>query len=536
MACGCVGYDLGGDMAPHANQSGPNRACAGSLASLVPAARIELLKTDSDAVANRVEMTARSEHGARAMRMPPRVAEAFGVTPSVIPAPVRQEQQELAGLSLDPPRAIQPSIQQLAQGILQGDLAAADRIAGGPLYSRSLQDAGLVQSLRQRRDLAQRASKAIGTTPSAEPGQGESSPVEFWPAGTGTWEPGASDLQPAVIMSASLLPRSNRALGRRTLTSPALDGSAPNALLDETTADLGNVIWGQPGPADLDAVQQDAMSGESDPSQTVFPIVIDPPNPSVQEERLADPSRGLEFANPAGWPVTTKLDEQLDMLTAMAMNSRRAARDQLVSLPTSPELITDWTEDVMSRLQELRSLPRLGDPHAGVLIDELMALASEGLRRAEQVEDRAQQIQWLGTAHAVARRVAVWRLVWEVTRGGSSWMVGDQPRKTDVAVSDVLAKLRADLDETGDVEGWSRYLMLDEIDAVSTQVRRGGSNDSCTARAFAIALAPAQSGAATLARARIGFPVGGTSAALGAGRRRLCELDASNRIAGSRRA
>ena len=75
------------------------------------------------------------------------------------------------------------------------------------------------------------------------------------------------------------------------------------------------------------------MSTDPDPLPTVFPIVIDRPEldrpePLVAQGKLDNHPRGVELSSPAGWPVTTRLDEQLDTLTAMAINARPAARDQ----------------------------------------------------------------------------------------------------------------------------------------------------------------------------------------------------------------
>jgi hypothetical protein len=98
----------------------------------------------------------------------------------------------------------------------------------------------------------------------------------------------------------------------------------------------------------------------------------------------------------------------------------------------------------------------------------LSELGHEGERRAEALTDRESQIQWLRASHAIARRVAVWRPVWQVTNGNqTTWMVSDDVTDRPTSASDAVEMVRADLGDTGDPEGWTQYLLLDEIESAS---------------------------------------------------------------------
>lgn len=161
---------------------------------------------------------------------------------------------------------------------------------------------------------------------------------------------------------------------------------------------------------------------------------------------------------PAGWPVTTRLDEQLG------------------SIATSDDAsAVAWSEQVDAALGQLRGLPRLGDERAGEVIEQLRRLTAEGEAAAEAINDRPQQVQWLRAVHSLNRRVQVWKPVWEVTRGSDqTWMVTDQVDGSAavlVSMDDVLrsiADVRAELYQTGDEAGWTTYLLLDEIQNAAT--------------------------------------------------------------------
>jgi hypothetical protein len=182
----------------------------------------------------------------------------------------------------------------------------------------------------------------------------------------------------------------------------------------------------------------------------------------VKDEDSDD--RPVTDRTPAGWPVTKKLDEQLKALSAMVIHDRRGLQNHLVSSSTSVSPIVRWSDEVSRRLKELRSLPRLGEPRAGELIDELAELAEQGAQSAEQLTDRDQQIEWLRASFAVARRMAVWQPVWQLTSPHvSPWMISDEPLTSSPNIEAAIDLVRADLDETGDATGWTRYLLLDDI-------------------------------------------------------------------------
>ncbi len=461
---------------------------------------IQLLAAGTAYVSEHVEITARIEHGTRAMRLPARLARAFGVASPPASAAAEMS-REAAGKAFEPSET-----NEMAKGIVEGldserknpspwktlarefppheslpqespsDKATATRLSG------EMHGAGRVGIDMSAPDKAARFSAGLGAHSQTRSGlrhrgagrlAGRATPAGSTPsvASAALSEPELN--RPGNVLgladsigSDSVLPRSNRALARRRLSSPALQASSkvgpggelPSMVHEETSA--GDAIDRM-----LRVVASDRMSAGTKGTQERFPLIVDHPSSDPQErKRPADHHRAIDAASPAGWPVTGKLDEQLDALSAMAVNLDPSDRNQFVSISKSSQRVAQWTGEVSTQLDELRSLPRLGDDRAGQLIKRLDALAVEGLRRAEEVEDRSNQVQWLSTSHAIARRAAVWKLVWEVTRGENAWMVGDLSEQESLATEDAIAAVREDLQPTGDANGWSRYLLLDDIE------------------------------------------------------------------------
>ncbi len=359
-----------------------------------------------------IELSARSERGARAMRMPDRVAEVFGVTQDILEAPVRNEQQELAGLVLEK-TDVSLDVAGNAFPHPTADATEAELVLSAPIH--------LLGNLRNRDHLSM---KKTGQPPS------QCTPPSLL---------GPVDSQSPSIRSVfeeitgeplSMIPQSIQALGKRILSSQA--------------------------------AAQDATQVE---------LPVESPSVTIRVEKSDDLPRHVTQRSPAGWPVTQQLDRQLVALAESVNNltpGKPSRRDQLVSSVTIDRSIEQWSADVSGRLDQLRRLPRLGDPRAGDLIDQLSELADEGSSRAEQLRDRQLQIQWLRAAYAVARRVAVWRPVWEVSRDHEpTWMVSDDRTATPESIRQMIEAIRLDLESTGDGDGWNRYLLLDEISRAS---------------------------------------------------------------------
>ena len=154
-----------------------------------------------------------------------------------------------------------------------------------------------------------------------------------------------------------------------------------------------------------------------------------------------------------------------------------------------------WADRVDSTVSDLRALPRIGDERSGTLIRQLGSLSQAGLQLAERVPSRDQQIQWLRAAHASSRRANVWGPIWQLARDGESGAYsktiastastnGSEKERhylslvrldadgleTEASTNTpeipaLVSTLRHELDATGDEMGWSKFLLLDEIES-----------------------------------------------------------------------
>jgi hypothetical protein len=440
---------------------------------------IQLLAASTAYVSEQVEITARSEHGTRAMRLPARLARAFGVDS---PSPTRAAgaSTAAAGMSTEPEDGQRTAANaglppdELHGMMLSGEIKVAPRLATGMSAPGKDDSVALRHSVAHRHPPRSKARPGLrhrgagrladhGAPAGSEPSVAS---VELFQPELNSPENVLEIRDPSDSDSDSVLPRSNRVLARRHLSSPALHASSKLG----STGEIPAISREKDSAGDsldrlLRAVASDRMNADATHAQDRFPIIVDDPSSDADKsKRAADHLRTIDVDSPAGWPVTGKLHEQLDALSAMAVNLHPSDRNQLVSVSKSSQRLSEWTEEVTAQLGELRSLSRLGDVQAGKLIDRLDALAVEGLRRAEEVEDRSKQVQWLSTSHAIARRAAVWKLVWEVNRGENAWMVGGLSEQESLATEDAIAAVRDDLQPTGDAQGWDRYLLLDEIE------------------------------------------------------------------------
>ncbi|MEM9366816.1 MAG: hypothetical protein AAGD07_12540 [Planctomycetota bacterium] len=211
-------------------------------------------------------------------------------------------------------------------------------------------------------------------------------------------------------------------------------------------------------------------------------------SPSHQRIAVRTVDRARAIENPAAWPIAQSLRLQLATMDDRAakhgspseMTLVSASRERDLRLNTSDlnesldrqldtaasirrhavaMIMARWARRVESRLSDLQKLARIGDPEARALIHELATLAEAGLRLAERVPDRGQQVHWLQTAHGLSRRVSVWGAVWELNQVNAP----EATLNTGLAIGEVVDEVVAELSATGDATGWRQYLLIDEI-------------------------------------------------------------------------
>lgn len=194
----------------------------------------------------------------------------------------------------------------------------------------------------------------------------------------------------------------------------------------------------------------------------------------VGDEDGTDESEPLRAARSrhglgGGWPDMPQLISDLRQVAILAR--RQPGATFLISRSAGPSPETDlvaWQEAVETELTHLRRLSSIASPESMSILGELQTLAEEGLRAAETVVDRPAQIACLRAAHALSRRVVVWNAAHQATRSTASWIGDTEPTWSDrKEVDGQVREIESETHATADPAGWSRFLLLDEIDAAN---------------------------------------------------------------------
>ena len=432
------------------------------------------------ALATEIKISARSEHGARAMTLPKRVAKAFGANDDNLQAPVIDVQRELAGL-------VEPTAEADNTAECTVEITRRAPLAIDTPSSTTEREVVRLETTIPPQTLENLRNRQSTPAPA---------PLFVGPVRPDNWIEPANEPEEPRFMPRSLLPDSIRALGRRILpTFPDVELTPSLASPEAPAIEIVPPLAPKPlAPEQLPAERSQPVAPSiADSSPQPVEATIDTESdisPAEAADEKADEiaatrpddeptaaaaqpvaERATEVTAPVGWPITKRLDEQLEALSALAMNQTSVPTNQLVSASNAVSPIVRWSEDVSENLKQLRSLPRLGDPRAGRLIEQLSDLAVSGARSAETLDNRQQQIDWLRATYAVSRRVAVWQRVWDVSRSQETeWTAGRDAMGTDHSIGQAIDAVRTDLVETGDEPGWRRYLLLDDIDGAGDQV------------------------------------------------------------------
>lgn len=308
------------------------------------------------------------------------------------------------------------------------------------------------------------------------------------------WQPGNELARLAEQKPKSVLPDSNRALGRRDLAqnegeeitplSPWAIASAGLNVRMHATGEFFNdwlIVLARQSAKVKDFASRHKLEGRLRTGaypggrQAAETVAVVPVGGIISaEDEIAVPqlqqsvSRDVSAVRVAtkdpvsAWPEAKQLVDQLEQLVQLSQDSGGQQGYRFVSLDGSELTIADWASRVQGLLADLRSLPRLGAEEAGSIIVALNSLATEGREQAELIEDRQSQLHWLRASYAISRRTAIWMPVWSLSQGHDvSWdLLGSENRKP---IEASVQRVRDDLVATGDVNGWNTFLMLDEV-------------------------------------------------------------------------
>lgn len=237
-----------------------------------------------------------------------------------------------------------------------------------------------------------------------------------------------------------------------TLESVESISSGNKSELIEPSQDLKNRL-----PASIQYDEEPNPDEQPEvPSATRSELIID--------EQSGSESRHLAQARSATWPVANRLIEQLDILDAIAGRAVQAENNSVRvsdSDPISAEAILDWSNAVRKTLGELPQSNRLGDAKVGELLGQLHQTQQFAMVHAEAIPSRSLRVAWLQSAYSIERRLSVWEPVFRINSGNfpAPQHVGDD----GLSVAALIDQLQQRVGETGDADGWNKFLLLDAL-------------------------------------------------------------------------
>lgn len=184
-----------------------------------------------------------------------------------------------------------------------------------------------------------------------------------------------------------------------------------------------------------------------------------PANPSITQERTLDSG---------GWPAAPALIELLDRLiepTDASFSISDASEIEANAESESP--IKQWHTHVTAELMYLWGLESLADEQSRLSLERLASLIVVGENIADELDNAELAYRLRTTLYGLQRRVTVWQAIWTALQKPDVQLIDMRASSlTSADIRQSLTEVRNLVAKTGDAEGWSKYLLLDEIDSV----------------------------------------------------------------------
>jgi hypothetical protein len=284
-------------------------------------------------------------------------------------------------------------------------------------------------------------------------------PIVTYDAGRARVDVAEFEVEETVDHSSTLLAQNN--LTEPLAPAPVVSLLAPVALADADGIPSNEVI----DPL-LEATEP-SFSGPTSLLISSRRLVEDelPANPSITQERTLDSG---------GWPAAPALITLLDRLVAPTGVSVSLS-DNIANLETTNIVTTSdissplemWHRNVTSELLNLWSMDSLANPASQNCLAQLATLVTEGEMLAENLEDAEQSYRLRAALYGLQRRVTVWQAIWTALQRPNVHLVDMKTSElTSAEIRSSLSEVKELIQKTGDAEGWSKYLLLPEIEQV----------------------------------------------------------------------
>jgi len=332
-------------------------------------------------------------------------------------------------------------------GMLVVTLYRDDAEDGSERRARAVAEAGLDQSPRDPWRVLSRASRELALVhqtspePAVRPNPLRPADASPSPVGVGLVDTTLGPIDEETVgMLVGAQPRPVQQLGgyRRQRLSAPLAVTSHN---DVSSRELEVAAADEPGEA----------SGWR-------PASVRLPDP-LSRTSGADLRRLLQSDNrpvSGDWPYPTRLVSELRNLEQQGLDLGSA-------------FLQSWAHQGQQWLHRLDRCQRLSSPEAGEVLDALEQLAIHGLEADFPRWPVELQAELRRVSFSVLRRSVVWRSVWWCHQQPSEEAVAVQtpsyrPADFTPLIRDVIQRLQ----QTEDFAGWRHYLLLDDIDRLSS--------------------------------------------------------------------
>lgn len=176
--------------------------------------------------------------------------------------------------------------------------------------------------------------------------------------------------------------------------------------------------------------------------------------PVDQPPRYVTTPLGLSALSTNAWPAPSSLLQELSELEESATSQEELH-------------VANWSQQMRAILDQLTVLQSMKDPGCTAIFQQIRDASTDVLKNPERFKVLDYQLsrQQYRAAHAMLRRVSVWESVWNCMNQWEQQAVNPARLTIDFqALIQDINQTRRFLAKTNDVQGWSRFLMLQELD------------------------------------------------------------------------
>lgn len=203
--------------------------------------------------------------------------------------------------------------------------------------------------------------------------------------------------------------------------------------------------------------EKDSAYATSTPQTS--PRLTQLPSPNSLTGRIPKPKTLISQLNAISELVANRPTEVQDLGSVLV------AKTNVNVTLAEANLINGWSSDILAVLDQLVMHHGLEHPECARDLDRLAALANQGTEIANRLTDYSLAARLIRAGYSLDRRVQVWQGIQACLDGTTIALEKPaSPLTVKHDLGSTIEIIREVLDQTGDVEAWANYLMLDRLE------------------------------------------------------------------------